>query len=146
MIRCMILCLLLMLATVSFADQVTPDNAAWNDPLAEQMQTLQASVQAQIDALTVQMKDLDPAQKADAEAQIVEIKRQGEVQRLTLLLESAQAAGDANRVAKIQNALNHWQNPPQTEILPQIVGEKVQTSSEPQPPLQQQPTSPNSSK
>lgn len=119
MIRCTMLCLLLLWVNVALAGPAPSSATSLSDPLAEQLQTLQAATQAQIDAVMLEMKDQAPAAKADLERRIVELKHQGEISRLTLLLDAAHAAGDAARVADLQKALEQWQNPPQMQILPQ---------------------------
>ncbi len=146
MIRWIVLCLLLIWVRVSLAAPLVPQPTALNDPLAEQIETLQATTQAHIDALLMQMEGLEPAQKQELERQIVDLKQQGEIDRLTLLLESAQAADDANRVADIQKALDFWKNPPQTQILPQISTDKTPPSNESRPASEKPSVAPTTTK
>jgi hypothetical protein len=128
MTRFVILAVFVMFGGLCFADPVASPSYPVADPLAEQLETLQATAQAQIDALTMQMNNLEPEAKAEVEKQIVELKRQTEVQRLTWLRDAAQAAGSAEKVAEIQKALEYWLNPPATHLLPQVSGAKTQDS------------------
>ncbi|MBU0509076.1 hypothetical protein KKH27_09610 [bacterium] len=80
----------------------------------------EANTHLQIEALTAGMETLDPAQREALDRQCVEIKRQGEIQRLEILLEWAQAEGDEVKVTEVRQALETWRNPPEGQVLPQI--------------------------
>lgn len=117
-IRMMILGLTLIGVTLSYADPLPTVKTPLTDPQAEQVEALQAATQAQVDAVTLQLDAAGPAERESLERRIVELKRQGEIERLTLLLSAAQAEGEAARIAEIQAALAQWTHPPETQILP----------------------------
>jgi len=78
-------------------------------------------LQTRIGVLEAQLADPNTKDRESIERQIVEMKRQGEIDRLQILLDWARAQGDASRVEEIQQVLNQWQNPPQPQHLPEAV-------------------------
>jgi hypothetical protein len=76
--------------------------------------------QAQIATLETQVAGSKTIDREALEQRIVEVKKQGEITRLTILLEWAQSSGNSAKVEEIQRALDQWTNPPQPKDLPII--------------------------
>jgi hypothetical protein len=79
----------------------------------------EVNVQSQIRSLEEQLSTADTQERESIEQQVVELKRQGEIQRLQLLLSWAKADADADRIREIETALDHIQNPPAPAAQPQ---------------------------
>ena len=115
----MVLFSVAMMALVTFAFAAPTSVDA--EQFKARLQNLNATAQAQVAALDeLAAAATDESAKADLEHQVMALKRQTEIQRLQILLEWAQAAGDEVRVAEVQTALNNWINPPQPQVMPQV--------------------------
>jgi multidrug resistance efflux pump len=111
--------LALILVSAAFAQQKTEASKVPQGDFRARLEASEAQIQTSISSLEAQ---LSSAESADADAlqrQIIDLKHQGEIDRLHILLEWAGSTGDAARVAEIQNALNQLQNPPQMQATPQ---------------------------
>jgi hypothetical protein len=124
---------LLSLSALSFGQAARQPQTSRADYSA-QLQALAADVSAQIQALETQAAAATPAQQESFQRQIGEVKRQGEIHRLEVLLEWAQTVGDQARVSEVEQALENWRNPPQPTNLPQIPkgSERADNSQKPE--------------
>ncbi|MFZ5434679.1 MAG: hypothetical protein ACOZB3_13010 [Calditrichota bacterium] len=82
--------------------------------------SVETETQARIEALASEIENTDPATRDAVGRQIEQLKREGEIRRLEILLEWAQTDGDARRISEAEHALNQWRNPPQTQELPEL--------------------------
>jgi hypothetical protein len=113
----LVMCATVVMAAVAFSAP-TSVNA---DEYKARLQNLANTAQTQVLALEDKIAaTTDETVKEDMEHQIMDLKRQSEIQRLQVLLEWAQASGDEARIADVQTALNNWLNPPQPRVMPQV--------------------------
>jgi hypothetical protein len=112
---------LVSMIALASASAISAPNGVDVEQFKARLQNLSETAQAQVVALDDQVASaLDENAKADLEQKIEALKRQTEIQRLQILLEWAQAAGDETRANEVQTALNMWLNPPQPQVMPQV--------------------------
>jgi biopolymer transport protein ExbD len=92
--------------------QVTAPQASYD----VQLQELATNVQTQIQAIEAQIAAAQPQDREALQRQIADVKKQGEINRLEIMLQAARDKGDAARVTEIQQALENWRNPPQPQV------------------------------
>jgi hypothetical protein len=139
-VLCIALCLAAMIST-AWAEK--SDTKAKTDYKA-QLQNLEQQTQDAVKALDEQAASQDPESRQAIQLQIQELKRQGEINRLSILLEWANTDGDQARALEIQQALNQWQNPPQTHQLPTITRDPNEQPGSESIPVKTAPTSTSS--
>lgn len=106
---------------VGWAAPASVNSEVYETRLAE----LEKATQDQVASLSEQMAATkDEASNEKLASQAMEIKLQGEIQRLEILLEWAQAEGDEARIGEVQEALDHLLNPPAPVNLPEIQTDK----------------------
>jgi hypothetical protein len=145
-LRVVIVSLAILALTVLSYGQAARQSQA---PLADysaQLQAASSDVAARIQALEAQAASSQPAEQESIQRQIAETKRQGEIQRLKILLEWAQSTGDQARTGEIEQALNNWRNPPQPTNLPQLPKGSERADNSIKPEASGPVTNPGSSK
>ena len=124
--KSMILCVFTaVFMTATLTDVMAAPESVNVEVFKTRLAELEKATQDQVAALTVQMeaaKEEGASEKLAKEA--MEIKLQGEIQRLEIILEWAQAEGDEARIAEVQEALYNLVNPPPPVKLPEIQTEK----------------------
>jgi hypothetical protein len=111
----------LLLTTLCFGQTATAPTDPSRADYQARLDQAATTVHTQIATLETQLTAAKTAAaQDDLQRQIQDMKRQGEIQRLEILLEWAQAKGDAARATEIEQALNNWRNPPQPQVLPQL--------------------------
>jgi hypothetical protein len=85
---------------------------------AQRMAESQTQIQTAIQSLELQLASAGADDQEKIQQQIISLKRDGEIQRLTILLEQANLTGDMSRAQEISRALSFYQNPPQVQTLP----------------------------
>lgn len=96
-----------------------PANPATGTDYRTRLETNSAETQAEISALETELASAESRDHESLERQLIELKRQGEIRRLTILLEWANAEGDASRAAELQMALANWTTPAAAKPLPE---------------------------
>jgi len=118
--RKMLLCLVAVALAVPVWAQQAEKSAQATQDFQTRINAVEAETQAQVEALAAQANDPDPAVRQQVDKRIEGLKQQGEIRRLEILLEQAQAEGDNDKAAEVQQALDMWRNPPQTKSLPLV--------------------------
>lgn len=77
-------------------------------------------IQTGIQALETQLSAASPEDRPALDRQIVALKKQGEIDRLHILLDWANAEGDAARASEIQAALSNWNMQAEHKRLPEL--------------------------
>jgi hypothetical protein len=111
--------LLLAVSLVSFGQTAATPKLTRAEYQAQLLNVEQFN-QRQVQALQTQVEAAQPQDREALQRQIQNMKREGEIQRLGILLKWAKDEGDAARVAEVEKALDLWVNPPQPRDLPAV--------------------------
>jgi hypothetical protein len=128
-----IVSLLLVTSGLCFGQITKAQTPSARTDYQAQLQQLSTTVQSHVQSLETQLTAATPAQRDELQRQIVQTKRQGEISRLEILLQWARERGDTAKITEIEDALENWRNPPQTQSLPQIEKKGQPAQSTPQP-------------
>jgi hypothetical protein len=110
----------LLLFVMTALSQDTKEQAQKAIDYKAQLQSLEQETQLQIKTLSEQLESAELKDRETLDKQIIDIKHNAEIQRLTILLDWAKAEGDQARIAEVQKALDNWVNPPQPQQLPTV--------------------------
>lgn len=109
-----------VLVVFTSAGSIWAAPAPAQNPYMERIEDLRNLTQQTVSQLSQQAATVSGSELAAIEASIADVKRQGEISRLRILLEWAQADGDVARAAEVQQVLDQRLNPAQPQQLPQV--------------------------
>jgi hypothetical protein len=121
-LRLMLYAVMALLLSVSAfaqtkAESATPSNTT---DYRARLEASSTQIQTGIQALETQLAAAAPEDRPAFDRQIIAMKKQGEISRLQILLEWANAEGDAAKVSEVQTALTNLTTPVESKRLPEL--------------------------